>query len=107
MNKNQQRMQKIVAAFVGKTVTKVEALSINVIHFYFSDGTSCTVDGEDQFRGIPIIQIGEGWDELRSNLLRDGAARPQTCPNCESALTGGKPDADLSKCVVCKGTGVV
>lgn len=105
VNRNTWRMKRIQEAFVGKTVAKVEALSINVIHFYFSDGTSCTIDAEEFLLGIPIIQIGEGWDELRSNLLRDGAARPQTCPNCESALTGGKPDADLSKCVVCKARG--
>lgn len=29
------------------------------------------------------------------------------CPNCESALTGGRPNADLSKCIVCKGRGAV
>jgi hypothetical protein len=28
----------------------------------------------------------------------------EPCPNCESAMTGGRPDADLSRCVVCKGT---
>lgn len=44
--------------------------------------------------------------EVDFNTLRARSGKG-ACPNCESALTGGKPDADLSKCVVCKGTGVV
>jgi hypothetical protein len=44
--------------------------------------------------------------EVDFNALRARSGK-EPCPNCESALTGGRPNADLSKCVVCKGTGVV
>jgi hypothetical protein len=44
--------------------------------------------------------------EVDFNALHARSGK-EPCPNCESALTGGRPNADLSKCVVCKGTGVV
>lgn len=31
----------------------------------------------------------------------------EVCPNCESAQTGGAPNANLDDCIICKGKGIV
>ena len=43
--------------FVGKTVATVDASSINVVRFEFTDGTTIAIDADDQHYGIAVIQV--------------------------------------------------
>ena len=43
--------------FVGKTVAAVDAESINVVRFEFTDGTTMVIDADEQHYGIAVIQV--------------------------------------------------
>ena len=43
--------------FVGKTVAAVDADSINVVRFEFTDGTPIAIDADEQHYGIAVIQV--------------------------------------------------
>ena len=43
--------------FVGKTVAAVDAESINVVRFEFTDGTTMAIDADEQHYGIAVIQV--------------------------------------------------
>ena len=43
--------------FVGKTVAAVDAESINVVRFEFTDGTTMAIDADGQHYGIAVIQV--------------------------------------------------
>ena len=43
--------------FVGKTVTAVDAESINVVRFEFTDGTTMVIIADEQHYGIAVIQV--------------------------------------------------
>lgn len=43
--------------FVGKTVATVDASSINVVRFEFTDGTTIAIDADEQRYGIAVIQV--------------------------------------------------
>ena len=43
--------------FVGKTVAAVDAESINVVRFEFTDGTTIAIDADEQHYGIAVIQV--------------------------------------------------
>ena len=43
--------------FVGKTVAAVDADSINVVWFVFTDGTTIAIDADEQHYGIAVIQV--------------------------------------------------
>ena len=57
--------------FVGKTVTAVDADSINVVRFEFTDGTTIAIDADEQHYGIAVIQVSaDCW----GHLYQQGAA---------------------------------
>lgn len=43
--------------FVGKTVATVDASSINVVRFEFTDGTTIAIDADEQRYCIAVIQV--------------------------------------------------
>jgi hypothetical protein len=51
------RWRRLTDAFHGKTVKEVDATCINTVHFHFTDGTSATIDCDETFLGIGVIQL--------------------------------------------------
>ncbi len=46
MAKNDQRITDLKNALVGKTIEKIDAKAINIIHLWFTDGTSIDLEVE-------------------------------------------------------------
>jgi hypothetical protein len=47
---------------VGETVKRIDTSCINVVHIHCESGKIISIDAEEQHYGIPVIQVGEGWD---------------------------------------------
>jgi hypothetical protein len=60
MTKNQ-RQKLFETVFLNKTIVAVEASSINVVHFTFSDSTTVSIDAEEFHFGIPAINANNNW----------------------------------------------
>jgi hypothetical protein len=46
----------------GETVTYVDTTAINVVHIHCKSGKVISVDSESSHYGIPVIQVGTGYD---------------------------------------------
>ena len=46
----------------------------------------------------------DGPEIIPQNAIPEGF---EPCPNCESALSGGAPNANLDECSLCGGTGIL
>lgn len=55
--------------FIGKTIRKIDASSINVVHFEFTDGVIFSIDAEETHYGIPVVSSEIDWFPGVSNTL--------------------------------------
>ena len=46
-------------AFIGEEVVKVDAESINVVHFYTKSGKVISIDAKETYYGIPVIAVND------------------------------------------------
>lgn len=49
-------------ALEGQTIVRVDASSINVVHFHLQSGQTVSVDAEEQHYGIPVVSVSN-WRE--------------------------------------------
>ncbi|AXF53045.1 MAG: hypothetical protein [Caudoviricetes sp.] len=49
-------------ALIGETVVRVDTNAINVVHIHTASGKVVSVDAELSHHGIPVVQVGTGWD---------------------------------------------
>ncbi len=47
---------------VGETVVVVDTTAINVVHLHTVSGKVISIDAEASHCGIPVVQVGEGYD---------------------------------------------
>jgi hypothetical protein len=52
---NYQRQERLKREFEGKTIERVEAPAINVVHFFFTDGSKANISVDETFYGIPVV----------------------------------------------------
>ncbi len=57
-------------ALHGETVTCVDTSAINVVHIHCKSGKVISVDSESSHYGIPVIQVGQGWDVNENKHLK-------------------------------------
>lgn len=57
MSAQSERKTRLTEAFVGKTIESIDADCINVLHFRFTDGSCASLDTDEVWVGIPVIQL--------------------------------------------------
>lgn len=55
------RKHRLISAFEGKTIKEIDASSINVVRFTFTDGTQASIGADDTYYGVPVVG-SDPWD---------------------------------------------